>query len=386
MNAALRWPHTARLLAAEFAKRAPVHDAQGSFAHENFAELHEAGLLTLAAPAAWGGGGAGVGVLSEVVGAIGYGCPATALVLSMQFIQHRNMARSGSAWPVDLARTLVQQAHDSGALVNALRVEPELGSPVRGGVPATVARHTPEGWRLSGHKIYSTGAPALRWLVVWAATDEAQPRMGNFVVPADAPGVEVVPTWDHLGLRASGSDDVLLHDVLVPHSHALKLQPVGTPPAPGDSAYQAEMVALLGALYSGVAQAALDWLVGFLQTRTPTALGAPLATVPRLQEAVGRLAGLLHTNQRLVASLAAQVDAGELVPPLEAGQVKAVVMHNAIAVVQEAVALSSNHGLARRNPLQRHLRDVLCARVHTPQDDSVWLAAGRARLQGAAGV
>lgn len=381
MNAALRWPHTARLLAAEFAQRAPQHDAAGSFPHENFAALRAAGLLTLAAPAAWGGGAASVQVLSDVVGAIGQGCPATALVLSMQFIQHRNMARKGSVWPQALARALVQQAGDSGALVNALRVEPELGSPVRGGVPATVARHTPEGWRISGHKIYSTGAPALQWLVVWAATDEATPRMGYFVVPAKAPGVEVVPAWDHLGLRASGSDDVLLHEVLVPHDHALGLQPVGHPPAVGDNAYQAEMVALLGALYTGVAQAALDWLVQFLQTRTPTALGAPLATVPRLQEAVGRLGGTLHTNHRLIASLAAQVDAGDVVPPTQAGQVKAVVMAHAIAVVQEAVALSSNHGLARRNPLQRHLRDVLCARVHTPQDDSVWLATGRALLQ-----
>ena len=49
-------------------------------------------------------------------------------------------------------------------------------------------------------------------------------------------------------------------------------------------------------------------------------------------------------------------------------------------LVQEALALSSNHGLSRANPLERHLRDVLCGRVHTPQDDSAYTAAGRAAL------
>lgn len=48
--------------------------------------------------------------------------------------------------------------------------------------------------------------------------------------------------------------------------------------------------------------------------------------------------------------------------------------------VQRAVALVGNHGLTRHHPLQRHLRDVLCARVHTPQDDTVLLARGRAAL------
>ena len=42
----------------------------------------------------------------------------------------------------------------------------------------------------------------------------------------------------------------------------------------------------------------------------------------------------------------------------------------------DAVALVGNNGLTRRNPLERHLRDVLCSRVHTPQDDSIVAAAG----------
>ena len=44
------------------------------------------------------------------------------------------------------------------------------------------------------------------------------------------------------------------------------------------------------------------------------------------------------------------------------------------------MSLSSNHGLSRNNPLERHYRDVLCGRVHTPQDDSTKIAAGRVAL------
>ncbi len=57
--------------------------------------------------------------------------------------------------------------------------------------------------------------------------------------------------------------------------------------------------------------------------------------------------------------------------------VKQTVTENAITAVPKAVALIGNPALSRANPLERHLRDVLCARVHTPQGDSVLRAAGQ---------
>lgn len=370
----------ARTLAAEFGQRAVAHDRDGSFPHANFADLQRAGLLALAAPREWGGQQASVAELGEVIGALGYGCPATALVLSMQYLQQRQMARPGTFWPEHLARQLVQEAAAGVSLANALRVEPELGTPARGGLPATVARRTPEGWRLSGRKIYSTGAPILRWYAVWARTDDAQPQVGTFLVRADSPGVQIESSWDHLGLRASGSHDVILDAVLTPLDHGMGLAPAGAQPR--DTNMQAEMTVLLGALYSGVALAARDWLLSFLRERTPASLGAPLATLPRVQEAVGRIEALRLSNQRLLASLARDLDAGAQVPLADSGLIKTLVMRQAVELVQEALALTSNHGLSRRNPLERHLRDVLCGRVHTPQEDSAFVLAGRAALEG----
>ncbi|BDT67187.1 putative acyl-CoA dehydrogenase YdbM [Comamonadaceae bacterium OS-1] len=379
MNASLNPGQLARTLAVEFAARADAHDRDASFPFDNFAELQQAGLLALAAPRTLGGQGATLAQLGEVIGAVGYGCPATALVLVMQYIQHRSMGQTGKAgrtWPQHLAERLVRESVASVSLINALRVEPELGSPARGGLPSTTARWTAAGWRVSGHKLYSTGAPILRWYAVWVRTDEAAPRVGTLLVPAGLPGTHIVDTWDHLGLRASGSHDVVFDDVLVDLDNAIDLR---EPQAWGgvDAGLQADMAVLLGALYTGVARAARDWTVDFLRQRTPANLGAALATLPRAQETVGGIQALLLANERLLASLARDVDTGVPVSATDSGLLKSLLTNNAVQAVEAALSLAGNHGLSRHHPLQRHLRDVLCGRIHTPQDDSARIAAGR---------
>ena len=259
------------------------------------------------------------------------------------------------------------------------RVEPDLGTPARGGLPATIARRGPDGWRVSGRKIYSTGAPALAYGLVWARTDEAVPRIGFFLVPMASAGVRIEETWDQLGLRASGSHDVVLDEVAIPHDHAVELREPGAWGGP-----EAETLAwnttLIGSLYDGVARAAQAWLVRFLTERAPANLGAPLASLPRFQDAVGEGERLLATNRRLLRGAALDTDAGTPPSAVESGLTKLTVTENAILVVQRAVELTGNPGLSRGNPLERHLRDVLCARIHTPQGDTIRLAAGRAAL------
>ncbi len=82
----------------------------------------------------------------------------------MTYLQHRALGRPDNRWPAQVRRAVFDSAVADGALINALRVEPALGSPSRGGLPDTIARRDGDGWRLSGHKLYSTGIPALRWL------------------------------------------------------------------------------------------------------------------------------------------------------------------------------------------------------------------------------
>jgi alkylation response protein AidB-like acyl-CoA dehydrogenase len=45
----------------------------------------------------------------------------------------------------------------------------------------TTARRDGDGWSLTGRKIFSTGAEGLRWMAVWAQTDETPARVGSFL-------------------------------------------------------------------------------------------------------------------------------------------------------------------------------------------------------------
>jgi alkylation response protein AidB-like acyl-CoA dehydrogenase len=368
----------ALMLAPRFAARAALHDREASFPFENFEELSEAGLLALTVPAALGGGGAGAREAARTLGIFAKADPSTALVLSMHYIQHLVMARS-QRWPVRLARKLAKETVEGVALINALRVEPDLGSPARGGLPATIARRTETGWRLTGRKIYSTGAPILKWYAVWAKTDEPEIRVGLFLVPAGLPGTRIEETWDHLGLRASGSHDVIFEDVAFPLDYEIDVRKPEEWATP-DFTQGILSAILVSSIYDGVARAARDWLIQFLKERAPANLGAPLASLPRAQEILGAIEARLAVNARLIDSFAGDFDDGVLLDATETSAIKMTVTNNAVAAVEDALSLSSNHGLTRANPLERHYRDVLCGRVHTPQDDATRVTLGRLAL------
>ena len=358
-------------ITAEFARTAGVHDRDASFPFENFKRLRDAGLLTLTAPSALGGGEADLPTTLRVIRAVAKGEAATALVLTMQYLFHHSLAGNRAGWTDRLKRLVIDSALRDGALINALRVEPELGTPARGGLPATIARRTPSGWSLSGRKIYSTGSPALTWMVVHARTDEDEPRVGGFLVHRDWPGRRIEETWDHMGLRASGSHDVVFEETPVPFDHALDLQAPGAPPNM-DPSFASWSAVLTSGLYDAVAEAARDWFVDWAANRVPGNLGAPLSTLPRYQDAVGRIDGLLLSSRALL-------DRGSRpgATAQEAGLIKHLVTENAIAAVDIAIALSGNPGLSRTNALERHHRDVLCGRIHTPQADVVLTGAGK---------
>jgi alkylation response protein AidB-like acyl-CoA dehydrogenase len=365
-------------LTAALAARAPAHDQDATLPREGLAAAHRAGLLTATVSPRFGGPGHGLADATRILHALGGGDPAVALITAMTLFTHAAQSRDPT-WPAPVYRELLAESADRLTLVNALRVEPELGSPVRGGLPATTAHRAGDAWQLTGHKIFSTGAPALRWMAVWARTDETPARVGSFLVRADSPGIEIRPTWNHLGLRASRSDDVLFDRVPVPAGHVAGLaEPAAD--AGRDAVGGAWNSLGLTALYLGVARTAQRWLSGFLHERVPSALGAPLASLPRFQTAVGEIEVRLAGAERLVRALALAVDDGDETAAAEAGGAKVLGIRAAIGSVEQAVALIGNNGLTRDNPLQRHLRDVLCGRVHTPQDDSVLLATGRSAL------
>ncbi|MBK0122470.1 acyl-CoA/acyl-ACP dehydrogenase [Pantoea sp. S61] len=361
-------------LTGRLAEHAEQVDHSGEFPRAAFTHLRQHGLLHFALPASAGGSGGDLRECQAIIQAVARGEPSAALILIMQYLNTRRLSEE-SDWPISVREAVANSVVTQGALINALRVEPELGTPARGGLPATRARRTAEGWRISGEKIYSTGSHGLSWFLVWASSDDADPLVGGYLVPADAPGIRIVDEWDHLGMRGTCSHRVVLDEVLIPLNHAVNVAPWSTPKAGLNEEESVWMAVLLGSLYDAIAQSARDWFITFLQQRIPANLGAPLASLPRFQELVGRVETLLFTNHTLLNSAVL----GQ-VTSRHTAQIKQVVTENAIRAVELMVESIGNHALTRHHPLQRHWRNVLCGRIHTPQSDAIFTSVGKAAL------
>ncbi|MBV9510166.1 MAG: acyl-CoA dehydrogenase family protein, partial [Caulobacteraceae bacterium] len=94
-------------LTAQFEAGAAAHDADSTFPFENFAALKDAGLLALTAPRELGGGAADLKTALTVIRAVARGEPATALVLTMQYLFHASLA-DGAEWPPALRRRVIE--------------------------------------------------------------------------------------------------------------------------------------------------------------------------------------------------------------------------------------------------------------------------------------
>ncbi len=207
--------------AAVAAMHAARHDRNSTFPIEGLAELARNGYLALVVPHALGGESATVTELVLGNLALSKGDASLGLVVAMHTAL-LGRVRDARLWPPAqferVARDIVAVRDGEGALINSLASEPEMGSPSRGGLPATTARRTDSGWRVNGRKTFSSGSSVLRWGVVSAAAHvgDAEPYLGNFLIPMGTRGVRVEPTWDTLGMRATCSHTVVFEDVEVP--------------------------------------------------------------------------------------------------------------------------------------------------------------------------
>jgi alkylation response protein AidB-like acyl-CoA dehydrogenase len=364
---------------ASLASTAGEYDRTGAFPWEALRVVHEAGLLSLGIAPRYGGRDIGAAESARVLQALGRGDASVALLSAMTIFQHRQQAQR-PWWPDELYQTVVARAQQDLVLINAVRAEPELGAPARGGLPATKVRRTSTGWVLSGHKAYGTGSEGLTYHAVWAATPDDDPLLGHVIVPGDSPGIEIIRTWDHHGLRASSTHDIVYHDVEVPEEHFR-----GTPASHGqERAADFGLAGLsISALYLGVARAAQDFFLTFANERVPTSLGRPIATTERIQTVAGEIEAQLVGAEEILYGLAGRLDAGDEQVGPRALIAKLLITRAAVTAVQTAVTALGNPALSRSHPLERHLRDIQCSRIHPPQDDAALIAAGRRTLSQA---
>jgi len=356
------------------ADAAPEADRTGDFPWTGIRAVHQSGLLESTVATRYGGAGARLHEAATILAALGRGDPSVALISAMTIFSHLGQATK-SHWPEDLYKRLLKQAKQHPLLLNAARVEPELGSPARGGLPATVARRAASGWSITGRKRFVTGAHGLTHFLVWAHTDETSARVGTFVVPNKLPGIRVIENWKSLGMRASGSHDVEYTDVEIPLENVIDL--VDPSVAQQDNRAHAAITLALTALYLGVAEAAQEAFIRFAHERVPTNLGHPIARTERFVTLSGEI-DLLVSGARQIIFDALKDKQAEAEKHIRARLLAGRQLRDA---VQIAVRGIGNPGLGNELGLERHFRDIQSVLVHAPQEDTSISILGRAAFE-----
>jgi alkylation response protein AidB-like acyl-CoA dehydrogenase len=374
-------------VAARNAGRAAAHDPEGHFPHESYADLHESGYLRLVIPAEHGGEGADVFEMVLAQERLGRGDGAAALGAAM-LVQLIGRLAEERSWPEPIFAAVCRELAGQGGLINSVVTEPELGSISRGGTPRTTATPVDGGWRVSGRKIFATGGPALRFMVVGVVLppSAAAPKgeTASAIVRGDAPGVRVEPTWSHsLSLRTAGNDDVIFEDVFVPEGWLVGRRPLGGPPPQGQQPGLNAWALTVAAVYLGVGQAACDAACDYANSRRPPSLSGPIAELPHIQQWVGQMQAPLDAARAVLHQAArAWAERPDLRPALspQIAAAKYLATNAACAATEIALRVAGGFSLTRALPLERYFRDARAGLFNPPQDDLALGLIGRDAL------
>ena len=213
------WLQTVRELGASFAERARAHDDDDCFVAENYAELKARRMFSLGVPAELGGGGASLADLCEVLRELAHSCASTALALSM----HTHLIA---------ANTYRHRHGDTPPLLRKV-AERELVLVSTGASDWMDSNGSAErvdgGYRVTGRKIFASGAPGADMLITSIASlDEPEgPSVLHFPLPLASEGVRVLDDWHTLGMRGTGSHSVVFENTFVPQSSIALKRPRG---------------------------------------------------------------------------------------------------------------------------------------------------------------
>lgn len=343
----------AAALTPALAAGAAAHDAEDRFVGDNYALLREAGLIEAGVPAALGGGGAAVCELADMLRILAQGCGSTALAFSMHTHQ---VAIPAWRW-----------THQQVAAVEPLlrRVAAERivllssgGSDWIGG--SGTARRVEGGYRVSARKVFTSGAEAGDILMTGAVLEEDGARsVMHFGAPMKAAEVRIEDVWRTLGMRGTGSQDVVLDELFIADAGVALKRPAGEW-HPLFQIIATIAFPLIYAVYLGVAESARDIAVELAKKKPAS---------PHVLNLAGRMETALRAAQIAHASMIAAVERNEpsaaSVNEVMIG--KALVAENAIRAVELAMELAGGAGFYRAAGLERRFRDVQGARFHPLQ-------------------
>jgi alkylation response protein AidB-like acyl-CoA dehydrogenase len=301
--------------------------------------------------------------LAGMLRTLAHHCSSTALALSM----HTHLVAT-AAWrwknqkaPVD--GLLKRVATEDLVLVSTGGADWLLGS--------GKAVKVDGGYRVTGRKIFCSGAPAGGLMMTTAVVDDLTdgPTVLQIAVPIHAPGVNIENNWKALGMRGTGSHDITFEDVFVPDAAVALRRPSGKW---HPLIHVVAMVALpvFNAVYVGVAEAARDLAIEAARKRRDDRI---------VQAHAGEIENELTSAQ---LALSRMIDVAMTLQPGVETTVgimccRAILGRGARATVDKAMDLAGGGSFLRKNALERLFRDVQGVRYHPLQEKSQNVVAGR---------
>jgi alkylation response protein AidB-like acyl-CoA dehydrogenase len=357
----------AHALGPGFAARVAAADDGDRFVAENFNELKEAGLIAAGVPTDFGGGGATITELCDMLREVAHHCSSTALAFAMHTHQ---VAIPAWRWQRQQAAPVVpllkRVAAEKLVLLSSGGSDWVAGS--------GQAQKVDGGYRITARKVFTSAAPIGDLLMTGAVWEEAPegPSVLHFGIPMKSPHVKVLNNWKAMGMRGTGSHDVMIEGHVVPEEAvALKRRQGEWHPL----FHIISMIAfpIIYAVYLGVAETAREKAVAMAAKR-------------RMSEHVVSLVGRLDTELR-----AAQWAHAEMVRIAETAAPDAattneimigrtLVARHALAAVELAVEAAGGAGFYRDAGLERLFRDIQGARFHPMQQGPQATYAGRIAL------
>jgi len=358
---------TAEELGKTFATRTEQCDETDSFVAENFEMLRSSGLVEAGVPRELGGGGAGIDELAQMLRILGNYCSSTALAFSMHTHQ---VAIPAWRW---------QHQNFKGVEPLLKRIVSEKPILLSSGGSDWIAgsgsaEKVDNGFKITARKVFTSAAPAGDLLMTGAVLrGENEPDMVlHFAIPMNSPNVKVMNNWKTLGMRGTGSNDVVIDGHVIPESAVFLKRKAGEW-HPVFQLIATVAFPLIYAVYLGVAESAREIALKLAAKRRPE---------HHLLELLGRmdtaLLGAKLAHKAMLAATQANTPGQQSVNEVMMG--KHLMTRHAIESVELALEAAGGAGFFRAQGLERRFRDIQGARYHPLQAGPQALYAGSMAL------
>jgi alkylation response protein AidB-like acyl-CoA dehydrogenase len=353
--AARRASEVARELGPVLASRADVAADEDVYVADDIALLKTAGLIEAGVPRELGGGGADVDELAAMLRTLAYHCGSTGLAFSMHTHQ---VAIPAWRWAHQKAAAPAVEPLLKRIASERIMLLSSGGSDWIAG--SGKAEKVEGGYRINARKIFSSGAPTGDILMTGAVLDTDEgPMVLHFGIPMNSPHVKVLDTWRTLGMRGTGSHDVLIEGHVVPEA-AVSVRRKAGEWHPIFHIIATIAFPLIYSVYLGVAESARDIAIGLAKRKTPNKHAIELAGRMETELTAARLA-----HESMLAAVRRNAPSADTINQVMIG--RELVARHAVAAVEYAMELAGGAGFYRSAGLERRFRDIQAARYHPLQ-------------------